>query len=161
MQLPAPESKAPEVELNGNGLKVGIVVSRFNQSITGKLMVGAEAALLKSGVHETDIYKITVPGAFELPLMCQQLARTRGYHAIVAIGCVVRGDTPHFDYVCQAATDGINRVSLDHNLPIGFGLITVDTPEQAEARAGGRVGNKGSEAALAALEMALLLKVRP
>jgi 6,7-dimethyl-8-ribityllumazine synthase len=158
MQLPTPESAAPEVQLNGHGLKVGIVVARFNQAITAKLLKGAEAALYQAEVNESDVDVLMVPGAFEIPLACQHLAKTRAYDALVSIGCVIRGDTPHFDYVCQAATDGITRVSLDYSIPIGFGVITVDTPEQALARAGGTVGNKGAEAALAALEMALFAK---
>lgn len=136
----------------GAGRRFAIITSRFNELITNRLTVGARACLLEHGVRESDIALCSVPGAWELPLAAQQLAR-RGFDGIIAIGCVIRGDTPHFEYVAGAAADGLARVSLDEGVPVAFGVLTVDNDEQAMARAGGKEGNKGWEAALAALEM--------
>jgi len=130
-----------------------VIVSRFNDLITERLADGAETCLLQHGVAADDIDRISVPGAWELPFAAQQAARS-GYTAIVAVGCVVRGETPHFDYVAGGAADGLARVALDADVPIGFGVLTTDDAEQAIARAGGAHGNKGWEAALVALELA-------
>jgi 6,7-dimethyl-8-ribityllumazine synthase len=133
--------------------RYAIVVSRYNDLITERLADGAETCLLQHGVAAGDIDRISVPGAWELPYAAQLAAR-QGYAGIVAVGCVVRGETPHFDYVAGGATDGLLRVSLDSGIPLGFGLLTTDDAAQALARAGGEHGNKGWEAALCVLELA-------
>lgn len=133
--------------------RIGIVVSRFNDFVTDRLLEGARACLLDHGVQEADIEVAWVPGAWELPLGAQRLVRTRRCTAVVALGCVVRGDTPHFDFVAGAAATGLESVAARLDVPVGFGVLTTDTMEQALARAGGRVGNKGWETALAVLEM--------
>jgi 6,7-dimethyl-8-ribityllumazine synthase len=133
--------------------RIGIVVSRFNDFVTGRLLEGARACLLEHGAREADIEIAWVPGAWELPLGAQRLVRTRRCCAVIALGCVVRGDTPHFDYVAGAAATGLESVSARLDVPVGFGVLTTDTMEQALARAGGRAGNKGWETALAVLEM--------
>lgn len=135
------------------GRRFAIVTSRFNELITARLRAGARNCLLEHGVRAADIAEVAVPGAWELPLAASLLAR-QGYHGIVAIGCVIRGDTPHFEYVARAAAEGLARVSLAERVPIGFGVLTTEDDDQALARAGGREGNKGWDAALAALEMA-------
>ncbi|MGH7467683.1 MAG: 6,7-dimethyl-8-ribityllumazine synthase [Longimicrobiales bacterium] len=145
---------------NGLGRRFAIVVSRFNAQITERLLSGARACLLQHGVQEKSIDVVSVPGAWELPLAAQAAARG-GYSAIIALGCVIRGDTPHFDYVAGAAAHGLERVSLQAAIPVAFGVLTTDTTEQALARAGGRDGNKGWDAALVALEMADLLSGWP
>lgn len=141
---------------DGAGRRFVIIVSRFNALITDRLLTGARACLLEHGVIETDIDLVSVPGAWELPIAAQA-ASTKGYAAIIALGCVIRGDTPHFDYVAGAATSGLERVSLDSGLPVAFGLLTTEDAQQAMSRAGGRDGNKGYDAALVALEMADLI----
>ena len=133
-------------------MRFAIVYSRFNAVVTERLVAGARACLIDHGARAADVEIFDVPGAWELPLAARHLA-TQGYDAIVAIGCVIRGDTPHFDFVAGAATDGLAQVSLESGVPIGFGLLTTEDNEQALARAGGREGNKGWESALAALEM--------
>jgi 6,7-dimethyl-8-ribityllumazine synthase len=135
--------------------RFAIISSRYNELITSRLAAGARACLLEHGVAAADITELAVPGAWELPLAARLLAR-QGFSGIVALGCVIRGDTPHFEYVARAAADGLAQVSLAHDLPIGFGVLTTEDDQQALARAGGREGNKGWEAALAALEMAEL-----
>lgn len=140
--------------MNGEGRRVAIIASRFNETITDRLIAGAHACLLAHGVAEDDIEQISVPGAFELPLAARLAADTGRFDAIVALGCVIRGETAHFDFVAGPASDGLARVSLDSGLPVGFGLLTTETPEQAYARAGGALGNKGWEAAEVALELA-------
>ena len=135
--------------------RFAIITSRFNELITSRLAAGARACLLEHGVPAADITELAVPGAWELPLAARLLAR-QGFSGIVALGCVIRGDTPHFEYVARAAADGLAQVSLAHDLPIGFGVLTTEDDQQALARAGGREGNKGWEAAQAALEMAEL-----
>jgi 6,7-dimethyl-8-ribityllumazine synthase len=132
------------------------VVSRFNALITDRLLAGARACLLQHGVREDAIDVVSVPGAWELPIAAQAAAR-RGYDAVIALGCVIRGETPHFEYVAGAAAHGLERVSLEARLPVAFGLLTTENSQQALARAGGPDGNKGWDAALAALEMADLL----
>lgn len=149
----------PKIELNGAGKRFAIVVARFNDFITQPLLDGAIEALRQSHVAEECITVVWVPGAFELPQAAQTLANTNQYDGIICLGCVIRGDTPHFDYVCNEAAAGINRVALDTGLPVAFGVITTNTIEQAKSRASdapGCVGNKGKDAALTALEMALL-----
>ncbi len=140
------------------GITVAVVVSRFNETISSQLLGGAVRALRQHGVPESAIEICWVPGAFEIPLALEALARTGRFGAAVALGAVVRGSTPHFDYVADAAAQGIARVQLEHRLPIGFGLLTTDNWEQAVERAGGKFGNKGFEAAVTALEMAGLLR---
>lgn len=138
----------------GQGRRFAVVVSRFNEGVTQRLVDGALDALVRHGVAFDDIDVIWVPGAWELPLAARRAAATERYDAIVALGAVVRGDTPHFDYVAGEASRGLATASADFDVPIGFGLLTCDTMAQAEARAGGEHGNKGWDAALAALEMA-------
>ncbi|MEX0907187.1 MAG: 6,7-dimethyl-8-ribityllumazine synthase [Gemmatimonadota bacterium] len=136
-----------------HGARVGIVVSRFNDLITERLLAGARACLAEYGVSEGDIDVAWVPGAWELPLAAQRLIQARGCAGIVALGCVIRGDTPHFDFVAGAAATGLGRVSADAGVPVAFGVLTTDTMDQSLARAGGKAGNKGWEAALSTLEM--------
>ena len=147
-----------EGQLLGKGLKFGLVVSRFNDFITTKLLEGAQDALLRHGVRQEDIDVARVPGAFEIPLIAQRLAQTKRYDAIVCLGAVIRGGTPHFEYIAAEVTKGIAKVGLDTGLPVTFGIITADTLEQAIERAGTKQGNKGFEAAVDAIEMASLLK---
>ncbi len=146
-----------------SGLKIAIVVSRFNSNITEKLLEGALDAWSRCGGDAAAAAGSTpsisyVPGAFELPLVAQALARSGKFDAIVCLGCVIRGDTDHYDYVCSQTAAGLMRVGLDCDLPVIFGVLTTDTLEQALERAGGEVGNKGEDAVLAALETASLLK---
>jgi 6,7-dimethyl-8-ribityllumazine synthase len=136
----------------GSG-RIGIVVSRFNDLITERLLAGARACLVDHGVAEDDIDVAWAPGAWELPLAAERLIEVRGCRAVIALGCVVRGDTPHFDFVAGAAATGLASVSSRSGVPVGFGVLTTDTMEQALARAGGKAGNKGWESALAVLEM--------
>ena len=150
--------KSFEGLLLGKGLKFGVVVSRFNDFITAKLLDGAQDALVRHGVRQEDIDVARVPGAFEIPLAAQRLAQTKKYDAIVCLGAVIRGGTPHFEYVASEVSKGIARVGLDTGLPVTFGVITADTLEQAIERAGTKQGNKGFEAAVDAIEMASLLK---
>ncbi len=143
-------------------LRVAVVVSRFNEAVTARLLEGALDALARIRAADERIEVLRVPGAWEIPIAAQALAAAGRFDAIVALGCVVRGGTPHFDYVCAEATRGLTRVSLDHGIPVGLGILTCDTLEQALERAGGKHGNKGAEAALSAVEMAnLLRRVRP
>ena len=144
--------------VTGKGLRIGIVVSRFNYGITGRLLAGAGKTLREKGVVTGGIRTVWVPGAFEIPLALQALAGTKRFDALIALGAVIRGDTPHFDYVAKGATDGVLRVSLDCGIPIAFGVLTTDNIRQAMDRAGGKHGNKGSESALVAIEMAQVLK---
>jgi 6,7-dimethyl-8-ribityllumazine synthase len=137
----------------GAGHRVGIVVSRFNDLITERLLAGARSCLLEHGVAEESIDVAWAPGAWELPLAAQQLLERRGCAAVVALGCVIRGDTPHFDFVAGAAATGLANLQARTGAPVAFGVLTTDTMEQALARAGGKAGNKGWEAAQAALEM--------
>jgi len=143
-------------QTDGSGHRFAIVVSRFNDQVTDRLLAGALACLRQHGVSEDSVDVVSVPGAWELPIAAQAAAK-RGYSAIIALGCVIRGDTPHFDYVAGAAARGLERVSLEASVPIAFGVLTTEDAQQALARAGGRAGNKGWDAALTALEMANLL----
>lgn len=148
-----------EGSLNASGMRFGIVVSRFNATITESLLEAALATLRRHGVAELDVNVMRVPGAFELPLAAQRLAvNSSRYDALIALGCVIRGGTPHFEYVCRACTDGLVQVGLKFDIPIGFGVLTTDTLAQAEARAGGAEGNKGDDAALTAIEMVSVLR---
>ena len=146
---------APKLEIDASGLQVAIVVTSWHTEITDGLLAGAERALQAAGNSEYEIWR--VPGAFELPLGAQY-AIDAGADAVIALGVVIQGDTPHFDYVCSAATDGLNRVQLDSGIPIGFGLLTVNTEQQALERAGleGSKEDKGAEAVEAAVLMARL-----
>jgi 6,7-dimethyl-8-ribityllumazine synthase len=143
-----------EGTLIGAGRKFGIVAARFNGRLVDDLVAGAVDCLVRHGVSRSDLTLVRVPGAFELPFALDLLAARGGFHGLVALGVVIRGETPHFDYVCSQASAGIARVSHQRGLPIGFGLLTTDTPAQAAERAGGKAGNKGWDAAMAALEMA-------
>lgn len=142
---------------DGRGRRFAIVVSRFNEMVTERLLDGAHRCLLEHGVAEADLDVLSVPGAWELPAAALHAAGTGRYAGIVAVGCVIRGETPHFDYVAGEASRGLASVMLQTRVPIGFGLLTTDNADQALARAGGRHGNKGWDAALSALEMADLL----
>ena len=144
--------------LLGKGLKFGLVVSRFNEFISRRLLEGAQDALLRHGVNQEDIGIAWVPGSFEIPLIAKQLAETQRYDAVICLGAVIRGDTPHFEHIATEVTKGIAKVGLDAGLPVIYGIITADTLEQAIERAGTKTGNKGFEAAVNAIEMANLVK---
>lgn len=152
------KSKPQEVQRNLYGASFCIVAARFNADIVGALTKAARQTLLDNGVAESAIEVVHVPGAFEIPLAAQRAADTKRFDGIVALAAIVRGGTPHFDYVSSASIGGINRVALVCDIPIGNGVLTVDTMAQAVERAGGPEGNKGSEAALAAIEMVQLLR---
>lgn len=143
-----------EGRLDASGQRFALVASRFNEMVTERLVRGAAACLRQHGAAADAVDCVWVPGAWELPPVAQRLARSGRYGAVVALGCVVRGETPHFDYVAGQAASGLARVALEARVPVAFGLLTTDTADQAMARAGGKAGNKGWEAALAALEMA-------
>jgi len=147
-----------EGNFSAEGLKFAVVVSRFNDFISGRLLEGAIDTLVRSGADDGDIDVVKVPGAFETPLLAKKLAEKNTYDAIVCLGCVVRGATPHFDYIASEVSKGIANTALDTGCPIAFGVITADTLEQAIERAGTKAGNKGSDAALTAIEMANLLR---
>lgn len=145
-----------EAQLDSTGMKFAIVVARFNSFITERLLSAATDAFVRTGAKLADIEIVRVPGAFELPTAAKMLAETGKYNALVAVGCVIRGDTAHYDVIVNEVTRGIGQVALDTGVPIGFGVLTCDTLEQAIDRAGLKMGNKGFEAALAALELAAL-----
>jgi 6,7-dimethyl-8-ribityllumazine synthase len=147
-----------EGTLLGKGLKFGLVVSRFNEFITKRLLEGAEDALLRHGVGQEDIDVAWVPGSFELPLIAQKLAQTKRYDAIICLGAVIRGGTPHFEYITAEVTKGIAQVGLGSGLPVIYGIVTADSLEQAIERAGTKEGNQGFKAASSAIEMANLTK---
>lgn len=147
-----------EGDLMGAGLKIGIVVSRFNELLSTRLLDGAEDGLVRHGVDDGAIDVALVPGAFEIPLVASRMAASGRYDAIVALGVVIRGSTPHFEYVSSEVSKGVARAGLDTGVPVSFGIVTADTIEQAVERAGTKQGNKGWDAALAAIEMANLLK---
>ncbi len=152
------KNKCFEGMLLGKGLRFGLVVSRFNEFITNKLLEGALDALKRHGVDENDIEVALVPGSFEIPVIAKKLAQSERYDAVICLGTVVRGGTPHFDYIATEVTKGIAHVGLETGLPVVYGIITADTLEQAIERAGTKMGNRGSEAAKDAIEMANLLK---
>ena len=147
-----------EGNLVAENIKVGIVVGRFNEFIVSKLLGGALDGLKRHGVNEDNIEVSWVPGAFEIPLVAKKMAKSKKYDAVICLGAVIKGSTPHFDYVCAEASKGIASVSLSEELPIIFGVLTTDTIEQAIERAGTKSGNKGYDAAVSAIEMANLLK---
>jgi len=147
-----------EGALLGKGLRIAVVVARFNEFITGKLLSGAKDALNRHGVSEDDIDVAWVPGSFEIPLVAQKLAMSKKYDAVVCLGTVIRGATPHFEYIAAEVSKGVAKVGLDSGIPVIFGVITADTLEQAIERAGTKSGNKGFDAAVGAIEMANLLK---
>jgi 6,7-dimethyl-8-ribityllumazine synthase len=150
-----------EGKLSGKGLKFGIVVGRFNEFISTRLLDGALDNLKRHDVADDDVEVAWAPGAFELPLVAQRMAASGRYDAVVCLGAVIRGGTPHFDYIAAETAKGIAKVSLDTGVPVIFGVLTTDTIEQAVERAGTKAGNKGWEAAMSAIEMANLLRELP
>lgn len=150
--------KTLEGKLLAKGLKFGIVLSRFNNFVSDRLLEGALDALRRSGAEDGDCSVIRVPGAFEIPLATRKLAKGGRYDALICLGCVIRGATPHFEYIATEVTKGIASISLESEIPISFGVLITDTIEQAIERAGTKVGNKGFDAALSAIEMANLMK---
>jgi len=146
-------TKKMEGELDGTGLKLGIVLSRFNSMVTERLLSGAKDKLIRLGVAEKDLEVAYVPGSFELPRGVRKLKDTGKYDGVIALGAVIRGETPHFDYVANEASKGLAEINLEAEVPVTFGLITADTLEQAIDRAGAKQGNKGNEAAEALVEM--------
>ncbi|HEX9814129.1 MAG TPA: 6,7-dimethyl-8-ribityllumazine synthase [Myxococcota bacterium] len=142
---------------DASGLCFALVVSRFNQLVSVKLLEACSAELIRCGARPEDIDVAWVPGAFEIPVAARALASSGRYDALVTLGSVIRGGTPHFDYVCRGVTDGLREVMRDTSVPVGFGVLTTDDVDQALARAGGKHGNKGEEAARAAIEMARLM----
>ncbi|MGA8180744.1 MAG: 6,7-dimethyl-8-ribityllumazine synthase [Desulfobacterales bacterium] len=151
--------KIIEAKLLAEGKKFSLVVSRFNNFISERLLEGALDALLRSGARDEDIDIVKVPGAFEIPLMAKKMAVTKRYHAVICLGAVIRGATPHFEYVSAEVSKGVAAVSLETEVPVIFGIVTTDTIEQAIERAGTKAGNKGWSAAIAAIEMANLIEV--
>jgi 6,7-dimethyl-8-ribityllumazine synthase len=150
-------AKVFEGQLVAEGLKFGIVVARFNEFITNKLLGGAIDALKRHGVNEDDIEIAWVPGAFEIPLVAQKMVTSKKYQAVICLGTVIRGSTPHFDYVCAEVTKGVAQVGMASGIPTIFGVLTTETIEQAIERSGTKAGNKGFDAAVSAIEMANLL----
>ena len=150
--------KVYQGDLVGRGLKIGIVVGRFNNFITSKLLDGALDTLVRHGVEDKDIEVAWVPGSFEIPLAAQRMASSKKYDAVICLGAVIRGSTPHFDYIAAEVSKGVASVGLKAELPVIFGVITTDTIEQAIERAGTKAGNKGSDASEAAIEMANLFR---
>jgi 6,7-dimethyl-8-ribityllumazine synthase len=150
------QSETTQPKLGASGLRFAVVVSRFNNLITERLLRGAIEALEKSGAAKTDIEIVEVPGAFELPLAAKKLATKGEYDALIAIGCVIRGETSHYDYVCSETARGLQLAQMDTGVPIIFCVLTCETQEQAMARAGGDHGNKGFDSGMAAIEMARL-----
>ncbi len=149
-------------ELRGAGLRVALVVSRFNEPVTTRLLAGARSALERHGVRDEDIDVAWVPGAFELPLVARKLAESRRYDAVACLGAIIRGETPHFDYIAAETARGIGQVAQDTGVPTVFGVLTPNTLKQAMERAGGKVGDKGYDAAVTAIEMATLMqRLRP
>ncbi len=150
--------KIIEGKLQADGLKFGIVVSRFNEFITSKLLEGALDALIRHGAKESDIQIVRVPGSFEIPLVAKKLAQTGKFNAIICLGTLIRGATPHFDYIAAEVSKGIAQVCLETGVPVSFGVITTETIEQAIERAGSKSGNKGWDAAMVAIEMARVVE---
>ncbi|OGP58615.1 MAG: 6,7-dimethyl-8-ribityllumazine synthase [Deltaproteobacteria bacterium RBG_13_49_15] len=151
--------KMYEAKLNAEGKRFALIVSRFNDFITDKLLSGALDALIRFGAKEEDIEIVRVPGSFEIPLVAKKMAEKGVYHAIVCLGAIIRGATPHFDYVSAEVSKGIAAVSLETKIPVIFGVVTTDSIEQAIERAGTKAGNKGWNAAVSAVEMANLMEV--
>ena len=152
------EYRPDEGSFNIDGARVAIAVARWNSQITESLLQGAQRALLRHGIAKKDVHVFRVPGAFELPLACSKLAQSGRFDAVIALGCVIRGGTPHFEYVSGETTRGIGEVALREGLPIAFGVLTTDTLAQAQERSGDNAENKGEEAALTALEMISLFR---
>lgn len=148
-----------EGKLDATGLRFALVVGRFNHLVAERLLEGALDCLRRHGAKEEDLTVVRVPGSWELPLAVDRIAASGQYHAVVALGVLIRGETPHFDYVAAECSKGLSQVALAHKLPVAFGVLTCDTMEQALDRAGGKGGNKGWDAALAAMEMAQLWRV--
>ncbi len=148
--------KTYEASVDATRLRFAIVVGRFNHLVSARLLEGCSAELARRGANDDDVHVAWVPGVFEIPLAARTLAASGRYDAIIALGVVIRGGTPHFDYVCRGVTDGVREVMRDTSVPVAFGVLTVDDVDQALERAGGERGNKGAEAALAAIEMARL-----
>ena len=144
--------------LNAKGLRLAIVVSRFNSFITERLLAGALDVLVRAGAGDKQVEVVRVPGSFEIPVAAKRLAETGRYHALVCLGCIIRGQTQHFDYISAEVTRGIQLAAVETGVPIAFGVLTTDTLEQAIDRAGAKSGNKGADAALSAVEMATLLQ---
>lgn len=151
-------AKTYEGRLVAEGLRFGIVVSRWNAFITEKMLEGALDALIRHGASEEQIEVARVPGTWEIPVVAQKMANSRRYDAVISIGCLIRGSTPHFEYLAAEVTKGIGQISLQTGLPLTYGIITVENIDQAIERAGTKAGNKGAEAAIAAIEMANLMK---
>src|SRR5271165_1856764 len=151
-------SNVTEGNLSASGMKFAIIVARFNSFITDRLLAGAENALKRSGAKPEDVEIVKVPGSWELPLIAKTLAGARRFDAIIALGAVIRGDTPHFDHVANQASSGLASVQLEAGVPIAFGVLTTNTVEQAIDRAGGKSGNKGYDAAITAIEMADVIR---
>ncbi|BGE82123.1 MULTISPECIES: 6,7-dimethyl-8-ribityllumazine synthase [Staphylococcus] len=147
-----------EGKLVGTDLKIAVVVSRFNDFITGRLLDGAQDTLIRHGVDENNIDVAYVPGAFEIPLVAKKLAQKGEYDAVITLGCVIRGATSHYDYVCNEVAKGVSKANDVTDTPVIFGVLTTESIEQAVERAGTKAGNKGAEAAVSAIEMANLLK---
>ncbi len=156
--VPTDQPKIVEGELLARDLRFGLIVARFNDFVVESLVRGALDALKRHGAGEKQIEMVRVPGAFDIPIVARKLALSRRYEALIALGAVIRGQTPHFDYVAGECAGGIARIALESGIPIAFGVLTTDTVEQAVDRAGGKAGNKGADAALAAIEMANLLR---
>jgi len=152
------QSKIIEGELTARDLRFAVVMTRFNEFVVEPLLRGALDALRRHGTADKQIEIVRVPGAFDLPIVARKLALSRRYEALIALGAVIRGQTPHFDYVAGECASGLARIALESGVPIAFGVLTTDTMEQAVDRAGGKAGNKGADAALAALEMANLMR---
>ena len=150
--------KTIEGQLSAKGLKIAIIASRFNDIIVDRLIGGSVDYLTRHGLERENITLVRIPGAFELPVVCAKLARSRQFDGIVALGAVIRGATPHFDFVANEATKGLAQISLETGVPVGFGLLTTDTVEQAVERAGSKAGNKGVDAAAALLETIRVLE---
>lgn len=150
--------KTIEGEVSARGLRFGIVASRFNDFIVDRLLAGAVDTLISHGADTGDIQVVRVPGSFETPLAVKKMAASRRYDALIAVGCVIRGATPHFDYVAAEVSRGVANACFEHEVALGFGVLTVDTLEQAIERAGSKAGNKGADAALAAIKMASVLR---
>lgn len=150
--------KIIEGKLDARGLKFGIIVSRFNEFITSRLLEGALDALIRHGADESDIEIVRVPGSFEIPIVAKKLAQSGKFNAVICLGTLIRGATPHFDYIAAEVSKGIALVGLETGVPVSFGVITADTIEQAIERAGSKSGNKGWDAAIVAIEMAKVLE---
>ncbi len=156
--MPNDQPKIIEAELAARDLRFAIIAARFNDFVVEPLLRGALDALKRHGVLEKQIEIVRVPGAFDIPIVARKLALSRRYEALIALGAVIRGETPHFDYVAGECAGGLSRVALETGIPVAFGVLTTDTLEQAVDRAGGKAGNKGTDCALVAIEMANLLR---